>query len=59
LKSLIKRPGVGEAERAVPKPVAAEDVQMDKEHDADSLDKEMAANKMTITSWRNQKKIIY
>ncbi len=42
-----KRPGVGEAERAVPKPVAAEDVQMDKEHDADSLDKEMAANKMT------------
>lgn len=36
-----RTPKIGEAERAIPKPVPVEEVQMDKEHDADSLDKAM------------------
>lgn len=34
-------------ERAVPKPLPEEEFKMDEEHNAESLDKEMAANKMT------------
>ena len=41
------RPKVGDAERAIPKPSSDEDLQVDQEHNAESLDKEMADNKMS------------
>ena len=41
------KPVIGNPARAVPKPAADEDLQMDEEHNADSLDKEMEKNEMT------------
>ncbi|TKK69875.1 DUF4157 domain-containing protein [Ilyomonas limi] len=41
------KPVITNPERAIPKPVSEEELQMDKEHDADSLDKTMEENDLT------------
>ena len=41
------RPKITDVDRAIPKPVDPEELKMDKEHDADSLDKVMKANNLS------------
>lgn len=42
-----KKPIISDAARAIPKTLPPEDFQLDEAHDADSLDKEMEANKLS------------
>lgn len=41
-----KKASIGKVERAIPKPVTDEEVQLDKEHDAESLDRAMEDDKL-------------
>lgn len=48
-EALGEKAQIPQPERAVPKPLPEEEFKMDEDHDADSLDREMEANKMTET----------